>query len=257
MRAHARLPNGLEGELQLREQAPSSTRSPPSRRSGRARESFFEFDPARSWQDKVTQGEGRVYGVELLAQRKVGKTAGWVAYTYSRNDRTYADLNGGRTFPFRYDRRHDVSVLVTHRVSERVTLAGAWVFFAGNAYTLPEYRQYADFGIGYGQGEFDPPYQIDFGVSPQAEARNQFRVSDSHRLDLSVTLTKPKRWGERSWVFGLYNTYWNRNPVYISAKDIRVEDPDNPGVFRRERQFREVSLLPIVPSVSYQFRFQL
>ncbi len=215
--------------------------------SYRAGESFFEFDPQRSWQDKVTQGTGIVYGLELLAQRKFGKTSGWVGYTLSYNERQFAELNGGRAFPFRYDRRHDLSVLATRRFSERVLVSASFVFFTGNAYTLPQYRQYANFEI---QPSRFSPLALD--ATPQAEARNQFRVSNSHRLDASVTLTKPKRWGERSWVFGVYNAYWHKNPVYVSAKDVRV-----PGTTEVKRQFREVSLLPIVPSVAYQFRFEL
>ncbi len=224
--------------------------------SYRAGESFFEFDPQRSWQDKVTQGRGTVYGLELLAQQKVGATTGWVGYTYSRNDRTFAELNGGRAFPFRYDRRHDLSLLASHRFSKRITLSGSWVFFTGNAYTLPQYRQYTNAEVA--DVDFEPsPDVLRIGVIPQASARNQFRVSDSHRLDLSITLTKSKKWGERTWVFGVYNAYWHKNPVYVRARDVAVRDPNTQEVIGTKRQFEEVSLLPIVPSASYQFRFDL
>ena len=214
--------------------------------SYRAGESFFEFDPARSWRDKITQGTGRVYGLELLAQRKFGRTNGWVGYTYSRNDRRFAALNNGRAFPFRYDRRHDASVVVTHEISERLTVSGSWIYASGNAYTLPEYRQYTGIetdGVGVYRR-----YRI--AATPQAGSRNGFRVSDTHRLDVSATLTKSKRWGERAWVLGVYNAYWRRNPVYVRVKDVL-----NATTGEVDRQFQEVSLLPIVPSVAYQFRF--
>ena len=216
--------------------------------SYRAGESFFYFDPRRTWQSKVTQGTGTVYGLELLAQRKYGRTTGWLGYTVSYNERTFAELNGGKAFPFRYDRRHDVSAVLSYDLSDRLTVGGSWVYFTGNAYTLPQYRQYTDFAIqGAGFYEF-----VGYGNTAQSVARNQYRASASHRLDVSLTLTKDKKWGERAWVLGLYNAYWHKNPVYVRAKDIYL-----PETQTYERQFQEVSLLPIVPSVAYQFRFSL
>ena len=208
--------------------------------------SFAGFRPGDSWEDLVVQGEGRVYGVELFAQRKLGRTTGWVGYTLSWNDRRFAEIAAGERFPFRYDRRHDVSVLASHRVNERVTLSGAWTYATGNAYTLPRYSVATDYRRltqpGYGSG-WDPRRL------EQATGKNDYRMSASHRLDLSVSLTKRKRWGERTIVWGVYNAYWHRNPVYVAPAD-----REGPGGQER-RVYVEYSLLPLIPSFSYQFTF--
>ena len=211
--------------------------------------SFIDFDPSVGWEDKVTQGRGRAYGLELLAQRKLGRTTGWVGYTLSWNDRTFADINGGRTFPFRYDRRHDVSVLVSRAFSERVVLTGAWVYGTGNAYTLPTYSYGTDYEVRPAGAGGRPPIAQGRRVD-QAGEKNNYRLSDYHRLDLSVELIKPKKWGERAWVFGVYNGYFRKNPFFVLPRD--RYDPQTGG---STREYVEYSVLPIIPSVSYKFKF--
>lgn len=209
--------------------------------------SFAGFRPEESWEDLVVQGEGRVYGVELFAQKKLGRTTGWLGYTLSWNDRQFDEIDGGRRFPFRYDRRHDVSALASHRFSERVSVSAAWTYATGNAYTLPRYSVTTDYQprarFGYGEG-------LDPTRLEQSTAKNDYRMSAAHRLDLSVSLTKEKRWGQRTIVWGLYNAYWHRNPVYVAPAE-RLDE--STGEYRR--QYVEYSLLPIVPSFSYQFKF--
>ena len=61
-----------------------------------------------NWQDKVTQGNGRAYGLEFFVQKKEGNTTGWISYTWSKNLRHFEDLNGGLEFPYKYDRRNDL-----------------------------------------------------------------------------------------------------------------------------------------------------
>ncbi len=215
----------------------------------RAGEDFLDIDSRRSWEDRITQGTGKVYGVEFLAQKSVGRLTGWLGYTLSRNERQFAELNRGRVFPFRYDRRHDVSTLISYALSPRVTVSGSWVFYSGHAYTLPQYRQST--GLYFQDGFLDGERELRFDPTPQAPTKNAYRLSDTHRLDLSIALTKPKKWGERTWTFGLYNSYWHKNPSFIREK--RIVDPITQRVVS---QLREVSLLPLIPSVGYSFKFQ-
>lgn len=214
--------------------------------------SFFDFDASQSWEDKITQGNGKAYGLELLVQRKIGRTTGWIGYTLSWNNRTFDDINGGETFAFRYDRRHDLSILVTHELSDRIVLTGAWVYGTGNAYTLPEYSINTNWRR-FGQGEGNPG-AVGFSSVQQGIGKNQYRMSDYHRLDFSIEFIKEKKWGERAWIVGCYNAYWNRNPFFVLARDKSEFDP-NTGTSTRRRVIEEVSVLPIVPSVSYRFKF--
>ena len=218
--------------------------------------SFSGFRPEDDWEDLVTQGRGEVYGLELLAQRKVGRTTGWIGYTLSWNNRTFEEINAGQPFPFRYDRRHDFSSLVSHRFNDRVTLSGSWVYATGNAYTLPRYNVNTDFARG-GQldgGQLGGRAYYQYNTVGQTVAKNDYRLSATHRLDLSVALTKPKRFfkreGTRTWVWGVYNAYWHKNPVYVQPATRYDEATDTESV-----EYVEYSLLPIIPSISYQFEF--
>ena len=78
------------------------------------------------WQDKVTQGKGESYGAEIFLQKKRGKTTGWLGYTLSWTNRQFDDINGGKTYPFKYDRRHDLELVVTHKISKNIKLSGTW-----------------------------------------------------------------------------------------------------------------------------------
>jgi hypothetical protein len=78
-------------------------------------------------------------------------------------------------------------------------------------------------------------------------------MTDYHRLDLSLRMTKQKKRHVRTWVFGVYNAYFHRNPYFILADRDLVQQPD--GSFEEQPVFREVSILPIIPSISYQFKF--
>ena len=93
--------------------------------------------PDSDWQDKVTQGDGEAYGLEVFLQKKKGKTTGWLGYTLSWNWRQFDEINSGKRYPFKYDRRHDLSLVVSHQFNDRISLTGAWIYGTGNSITLP------------------------------------------------------------------------------------------------------------------------
>lgn len=196
------------------------------------------------WENKVTQGDGEAYGLELFIQKKRGRFTGWIGYTLSWNWRQFDEINSGNRFPFRYDRRHDLSVVGNYNLSDRVWLSGAFVFGTGNAVSLPTFQ--------YETAQRDDQR---FFYNPTVEAgvdKNSFRMTNYHRLDLSISFRKKKKWGERTWVIGAYNAYWHRNPYFLTADD---RNTCNDQGCTSERRVREISILPIIPSVSYQFKF--
>lgn len=193
----------------------------------------------QDWQSKVATGDGQSYGAELLIQKKKGRTTGWLGYTLSWTYRQFDDLNFGKRFPYKYDRRHDIGLAVIHAWKEHIDLSMSWVYGSGNAITLPisiyggGSRNMTDYGSFFDEISY-------FGE------RNSFRMRAFHRLDASITFRKEKRWGERSWVLGVYNAYSRRNPFYIYLYE---------GYGAQRSEFRQVSLFPIVPSFSYRFKF--
>jgi hypothetical protein len=199
-----------------------------------------------SWEDKVTQGDGEAYGLELFVQKKQGRFTGWLGYTLSWNWRQFDEINSGERFPFRYDRRHDLSIVGNYNLSDRVWISGAFVYGTGNAVSLPTFG-YQTARRNDNSG-FTSPF-VEAGVE-----KNSFRMSNYHRLDFSISFRKKKRKWERTWVIGAYNAYWHRNPYFLTAGDFTTCDNDT-GQCTTERRVREISILPIIPSVSYQFKF--
>jgi hypothetical protein len=192
---------------------------------------FVHLD--NDWQDKVVVGEGRSYGGELLIKKNLGKLTGWVGYTLSWTDRQFDEINSGKRFPYKYDRRHDISLALTHQWTERKDFSLIWVYGTGNAVSLPSknYQGYTE--DYYGQ---DIQYY---------EGRNNFRMTSYHRLDLSFSFWKTTKWGQRKWTIGVYNAYNRKNPFYM---DIGYDSKGNKKVM-------QYSLFPIIPSITYSFKF--
>lgn len=206
--------------------------------------SFFEDNT--EWENKIVQGEGRSYGVELFLQKKTGTFTGWVGYTLSWTKRRFDELNFGEWFDYKYDRRHDLSVVAMYKLSKTVELSGTWVYGTGNAITLPiaTYPSQNPLSIS--------PFSR-YDVTSIYSRRNEYRMASYHRLDFSVSFVKQKRWGERRWTIGLYNAYSRKNPFFI---DLESEYNWNAtGNFSTKYKYVQYSLFPIIPSVSYSFKF--
>lgn len=204
----------------------------------------FLFGLENDWQDKVTQGEGESYGLEVFLQKKRGRTTGWIGYTLSWNWRQFDEINSGQRFPFRYDRRHDFSIVVNHDFTDRIGLSAAWVYGTGNAVTLNT----SSFVTSV------PNYWDSYEVETPGD-KNAFRMSNFHRLDMSIEFRKQKSKWERKWVIGVYNAYYHRNPYYLLSDTEYDFDPNTGERINERKVFKEVSILPIIPSVSYQFKF--
>lgn len=198
-----------------------------------------------SWEDKVTQGKGTSYGAEVLLQRKEGKFTGWVGYTLSWSQLQFDALNFGKKFYAKYDRRHDISLVGIYKIKEMsekrkaITLSGTWVYGTGNAITLP-ISSYI-FPIPGGNGNANSSG----GVVNEYTEKNGFRMSAFHRFDISIQFTKQKKHHERTWEFSIYNVYNRKNPFYYFI------DTDKNGVSK----LKQISLFPIIPSFSYNFKF--
>jgi hypothetical protein len=200
------------------------------------------FGSSDTWENKVCMGRGWAYGIELLVQRSFGKTTGWIGYTWAHSkrkfDREGMEINGGKVFPAKYDRRHDLSITVQHKFSDRFDLSGTWVFSSGNCGTL---------GTQVYEGLMD-----EWGYIPSINAleRNNFRMGNYHRLDLSVNFHKQKKHGIRTWNISVYNVYNHKNP-FIVYTDYGWDEATQ----TERKRLMQASLFPIIPSVSYSFKF--
>ena len=106
----------------------------------------LEFKPGaqlllnQNLEGEMIFGSGKAYGLELFLQKKTGKLNGWIGYTLSRAERTFADINEGKAFPYRYDRTHDVSVVANYSLSKKWEASAVFVYGTGNALTMPTGR---------------------------------------------------------------------------------------------------------------------
>ncbi len=181
-------------------------------------------------------GSGESYGAEFFLKKAKGKVQGWIGYTLSRTTRQFPDINNGKEYFAKYDRRHDLSFILTYKWTERISLSAVFVYATGNSITPPS-RRYLWGG------------QI---VTEFAE-RNTYRLAPYHRADLSATIKSKKnenRKFQSSWNISIYNLYSRANPFFIYL-DPEGNFADGSLKFKAY----QVSLFPILPSVTWNFKF--
>ena len=227
------------------------------------------YGSMESWEEKVALGDGWSYGVELLLQRKVGPVTGWIGYTWSRTmrqfDREGNVLNFGKPFRAKYDREHDLSITLQYDINKRVDVAATFVYGTGTR---------ATFGT---QDYYDPIVGAEINHITE---RNNYKMPDYHRLDLGVNVHFPHKystWGQSEPTRRQQRKIWNRPAVkeehqriYESGKYGWCSDAEhvlsisvynaychaNPYMLiPEEGRLRQISLFPILPSISYTFKF--
>jgi hypothetical protein len=195
----------------------------------------------------VAGGIAWSYGAEFMLRKNIGKTTGWLSYTLSRTQRQIEGVANGDPYLARYDKPHDISLVLSHKFSERLSFSGNWVYATGAAVSFPEGRY-----IMSGQ---NIPYYDD-------SKRNTSRMPDFHRMDLGLTYELNSRWKRYSHELTLsfYNVYNRKNPFSIEFRQVKNEDPvyneeqDGPATSTRPAAVK-TALFGIIPSVTYNFSF--
>ncbi len=227
------------------------------------------FGASTSWQDKVCMGEGWSYGVELLLQRKVGPVTGWIGYTWSRTMRQFnregQEINYGRPFHAKYDREHDLSLTLQYAFNNRIDIAGTFVYGTGTRGTVAMHSYY------------DP---TENRTTDFVEERNNYKMPDYHRLDLGVNFHFPHKysaWGQKQPTRRQIRKIWNdtdkiaeHQQKYNSGRYAWCRDAEhvlnisvynaychaNPYMMIPDGdRLYQISLFPILPSISYTFKF--
>ncbi len=204
------------------------------------------FITNESWENKVAKnGKGTVLGFEFLLQKSAGKLTGWIAYTLSYNTRQFDSLNSGMEYPYDYDRTHDISVVAQYKLNEHINFSATWIYGTG----FPISLSYERFGA-IDQTKTNPNgYQFsleqDFYDAYIYTEKNNYRMPAYHRLDIAANFIKKKKKGVRTWSISIYNVYNHMNSYFVYLnKDIYGE-----------YHFYRFTLFPIIPSISYSFKF--
>ena len=181
---------------------------------------------------ELLYGVGRAYGAEFFFKKRTGKFTGWISYTLSRTERKFEQVNQNTWFPARYDRTHDLSIVLMYDITPRINVSATWIYYTGNAATF-----------------LTDKYFIGGQVVPGYGNRNQDRFPDYHRLDIGATfvLKKRKTW-EHDLNLSIYNLYARKNAYTI---EFAVDDENNSTYYKKTYLFR------VVPSITYNFKFSV
>ena len=205
--------------------------------------------PFDDWEDLVVTGDGRSRGLELFVQHRTDRLTAWLGYTLAKTDRLFDDLNDGEWFPFRYDRRHDVSTVALYQLSKTFDVSAAFVYGTGDAITLPV-AEFEGTPFGYGSvEEWVRPSQNGDNVTVYGP-RNGFRLPSYVRADLGLTLYFRRGPRPHALALNVYNATNQKNPFLTLLED---EYDGRTGESRRE--LLGVALFPVLPTLSYQFAF--
>ena len=191
-----------------------------------------------NYESELVEGKGYAYGFEFFAQRTEGKLTGWVGYTISWSVRQFDELNHGKPFFAKFDRRHDISVVGSWEITKRFSVAAVWVFSTGQRFTPVT-------------GNFLMPDASlsHVNVLPNYSDKNAIQLPSAHRLDINFVFKSrlDRKWmkwtGE--WQIGAYNLYNRAQPYKIQVAD------DGNGGFK----YQAVGLFGFIPSIAYNFKF--
>ena len=187
-------------------------------------------------ENSFTFGKGWSYGSEFFINKIKGRLTGWIGYTLSWTWRKFPELNFGEKYPAKYDRRNDLSVVAMYNLNKRWKLSATFVYGSGNATTLPQ-RFYLVNGI----------------LTQEYSRINEYRLPAYHRLDVAAVYNSKKNEGRKvksEWVFSIYNVYSRKNPYFIYFDQAGSAYDGSLKV-----QGKQVSLFPIIPSITYNFKF--
>jgi hypothetical protein len=178
-------------------------------------------------------GDANSYGAELYIKYETQKFSGWVSYTYSKTTREIPEINDGIPYPAPYDKPHDLALVFSYDITPRIGMGANWIYSTGIPFTLPSGR-----------------YEIQGNILPLYTGRNEYRLPDYHRMDLSVTIQGKEKPGKRwkgEWNFSVYNAYARKNVWTLNF----IQDEEDPDLTYAEMTY----LFSIIPAITYNFKF--
>ncbi|RJP69211.1 MAG: hypothetical protein C4539_07940 [Ignavibacteriales bacterium] len=209
----------------------------------------------------VNNSDGEAYGLEFMLEKKniIGENNlnGWVSYTLAWANR----FEDGYTYPFRFDQRHTVNIVLDYQVNDWFNVGIRFQFGSGFPYTLPtgikprviltdqdgdgkpETPEVAT-GRNYADPSTGPVvlYNIDFGGR---ENYMKAKKPDYHRLDLRMT-AKTSFWGyDWNFYLDIINVYNRTNVInydYFVTSDLTIGR-------------KATGMFPILPTIGFQVKF--
>lgn len=206
-----------------------------------------------TWEDEVCNGTGKSVGAELSAACTSDRFSGTLAYTLSKSTRRYSEINSGREFPFKFDRRHILNLQGKFIISRRKTRKGKsrehslnanLTYSSGNRATVYA-SSYSGIVLPYwdqrsGSVSFPDEVEILNYNRYEMTDKNGWKMKDYFRIDCAYTIETQRSGRISSWSFSVFNVL-NRHNAYM--------------VFNDKGQWKQVSIMPIMPSVRWCLKF--
>ena len=201
----------------------------------------FQSSKSYDWEENITTGIGRAYGIEFMTEKKNGKITGIASYTLAWSNRKFDEINSGKWFPFKYDRRHDLSFLAEYNFSEKYlrkkSISVAFTLQSGNNLSIPDTEI---------KGIVPDGFEGGYGAEGWQERQtfnhpNNFKMPVFHHLDIGYNIVQKKTSTKSiTWSFSVYNIYNRMNPWYYYKEDYKI---------------KKYVLFPFFPSVSFTYKW--
>ena len=192
-----------------------------------------------SVEDQLVRGDGEAYGIELYFNKKSGNISGWFGYTLSWTRRQFDDLNNGKIFYPKYDRRNDLSLIIVYKFNDNWTAGMTWTYASGERYTQPPGQyQFNEISPGTGTNIY-----VDY---PEL---NNAQLPAFHKMDLNITYKVPLFNMPFEAYVNIYNLYNRQNPF---ARYVSTESDSNGKITVSEKQ---LVLFPLIPTLGFNFKF--
>lgn len=185
----------------------------------------------------ILSGDGRARGAELLVKKVKGRLVGWMSYSLSRTEKRIQGLyeeetiNGGSYYPSENDRPHKFVLATNYQLDKRLQLGLNFTYNSGVPFTGPDVK-YISNGV----------------LVTHFSERNQYRIPDYHRLDISLTLEESNKKDKKlkgRWILSFYNVYGRRNAYSVFIGERATSSPTAYKLSVLGRMF---------PSIAYNLR---
>ena len=189
-----------------------------------------------NWQSKVeTGGRGRAYGLETFLQLTTPKTTGWISYTLAKSERQFDNISFGKWFPYKYDRRHDLSIIINHRFSKVIDAGVTYELSSGDMVTIISQV-------------YEPLGSLDNWLMriQYFENRNNYRLPLYHRMDIGINFHHGNPRFKSTWSINIYNVYNHKNIFFVYWGNDKITN---------DLKLKGYTLFPILPSLTYSIKF--
>lgn len=193
------------------------------------------FNPVLGgWRQGTFSGTGKSYGLESSADFSGDRVSAHISYTLSKTMRHFDAINYGVPFRAKFDRPHMLNTYLAYSFfkSESVThgVTASFVLQSGHLESLSRGSYELDF------------FGIEHYLADYFGEENSFRMSAYIRLDSGYFMEICKGRSQHRLDVGVYNMLNRHNPIclYYDA------DAGN---------WKQMSLFPVMPSLSYKVSF--